>query len=325
MSAQNEIISEDIMSMIFDTVDIEIQGLKIMQNSLDRNLIDAIKIILNTKGKIITGGVGKSGHIAAKFSATLSSIGISSFFMHSTEASHGDLGAIGIDDTILLLSNSGNTAELSDMVYYAKRFGIPVISMTSNPDSMLSKNSDIAILLPDAQEASEIDAPTTSSTMMMVLGDAIAVTLQKITNFSASDYSIVHPGGKLGAKLKTVRDVMHLKDDVPKVLFNTPIDDVLQEITSKSLGCSCVVDNNNYIVGMVTDGDIRRHFHIDSKGKVAVDIMSKSPKTISPCTFVSTALKTMEDHKITSLVVTNDDKQVIGLLHLHDCIRIGLV
>ena len=316
----------NILDCIRDVIETEMHGITMMRNHIGDEFLQAIDILYNTTGKVITGGVGKSGHIAAKMASTFSSLGISSFFMHSNEASHGDLGAISVGDSIILLSNSGNTSELSDKVYYAQRLGVPIIAITSNLDSMLSKNATVTLSLPNNYtEASDLDAPTTSSTMMMVLGDAIAVTLQKITGFSKEDYGFVHPGGKLGAQLKIVKDVMHAGEECPIVSQNDNLNKVIEVINNKKLGCVCVVDQEHKVIGMITDGDLRRNFGLNPSTAQARDIMNHSPAVISHQSFLSAALKIMEDHKITSLIVVDENKRVVGMLHLHSCMQIGLI
>ena len=316
----------DILGAMRGVFDTEIHGLSLMYDHIGEEFIRAVELILNTKGKVITGGVGKSGHIAAKMAATLSSIGVPSFFIHSNEASHGDLGAISDNDCLILLSNSGNTAELSDIIYYTQRFGIPMIAITSNTESLLSKNATITLSLPPGyEEASNLDAPTTSSTMMMVLGDALSVTLQKITGFSQKDFGMVHPGGKLGAQLKTVTEFMHTGDDLPLVKANASIQEIVEIINRNKLGCTCVVDEDNKLVGIITDGDLRRSIGADMLALKASDIMTNNPQTIAQESFLSLGLKTMDDNRIMSLVVVDHDNIVVGILHLHSCIQAGVV
>ncbi|MGD9637874.1 MAG: SIS domain-containing protein [Alphaproteobacteria bacterium] len=299
----------------------EAKGIEKLSEKIDENFIKAVEIINKLEGKVIVTGIGKSGHIACKISATLASTGTPSFFVHPAEASHGDLGMISAKDVVLALSNSGETAELKDIVAYTKRFGIPLISITSKDKSTLSKNSDVTLVLPKADEACPLGlAPTTSTTMMMALGDALAVALLEKKGFSRDDFSVRHPGGKLGQSLLKVEDLMHKGDEMPNVNYNMPMPEALIVMTNKSFGCLCVLDDNQEIIGIITDGDLRRHMSKNMLELKAKDVMTKNPKTVKKELLAVEALRIMNQSKITSLFV-DEEKIPCGIIHIHDCLR----
>lgn len=312
-------------------IQIEADGLLQLKQSLDERFEQAISVIDEMKakkqGRLIISGMGKSGHIATKLAATMASTGTPAFFVHPGEASHGDLGMITENDIVMLLSNSGENAEMSDMIAYTRRFGITLIGMTSNPDSALAKHSDIVLLVPKAKEACSIGmAPTTSTTMMIALGDAVAITLLENSGMTKDDFKIFHPGGKLGQKLKTVADLMMKEDDLPLVSRQTKMDQVLLTMTEKNLGSAIVVDDNKSLIGIITDGDLKRHMNADLFSKTAADLMSKNPKTIDSSALAAEGLDIMLNHfknPITSLVVVDND-QVTGMLRIQECLQAGI-
>ena len=301
----------------------ESDGIVKLAKNLGSEFIDVINCLKLIKGRIIVCGVGKSGHIAKKVSATLSSTGSPSHFLHPTEASHGDLGIITPSDCIIIFSKSGESSEVNDILTQGKNLSIPIIAICSNPKSTLIKSSDYFIEIPKLPEAGNMGlAPTTSSTVMLSLGDAIALTLMETKKFSEEDFKKIHPGGKLGISLLKVRDIMHTKEDIPIVKIDSLMSDVLLVMSSKNFGCACVIDENFNLIGSITDGDLRRHISQNLLSLSAKDVMSHSPKTIEPSAFAIDAIKIMAG-SITSLFVV-EKNNVVGLLRLHDCIRAGL-
>ena len=285
---------------------------------------DAIALIQNAKGRVIVTGLGKSGHIGRKIAATFASTGTPSFFVHAAEASHGDLGMITADDVIMALSWSGETAELRNLITYSRRFRIRLIALTSDPASTLGKAADVVLALPKAPEACPNNlAPTTSSLMQLALGDAIAIALLEGRGFTAVDFSVLHPSGKLGAMLKFVRDLMHESASIPVKPLGTPMSDALVEMTSKGFGCVAIIDGRGGIAGIVTDGDLRRHMRPDLMTARVDDVMTRNPKTISPDLLASEALEILNSSKITALIVTRG-KTPVGIVHLHDILRAGV-
>ena len=307
-------------------IDKEIEALRIMENSLDENLSKALDLMQNCKGRVIVTGMGKSGHVGRKISATLASTGTPSFFVHPSEASHGDLGMLSQDDVVIAISNSGETKELSDILLYCKRFNIPLIAITKNPQSALGTNSDLVLKLPDDGEACPLGlAPTSSTTATMVMGDILAVDMMERKGFSETDYKQRHPGGKLGAILRKVSDLMHAGDEMPVVDEDTLMQDAILVMTSKMLGCVGIVNKAGELIGMITDGDLRRWMSPELMMKKVSTVMTKNPKTIRPEALAIEALKTMNTtgRGITNLFVV-DGKKPIGLIHIHDCLRAGV-
>lgn len=307
------------------TIDKEIEALRVMENELDENLSKTLDLLENTKGRVIVTGMGKSGHIARKIAATLASTGTPSFFVHPAEASHGDLGMLTDNDVILAISNGGESRELSDILVYSKRYGIPLIAMTKNPDSTLGKAGDILLKLPDYDEACPLGlAPTSSTTATLVLGDVLAVALMERKGFNRTDYKQRHPGGKLGAILQKVSDLMHKGDALPIVDEDTVMQEALLVMTSKMLGCVGVVDSLGNLTGIITDGDLRRWLSKDILNKKVSEVMTKNPKTIAPDVLAAEALRTMNTtgKGITQLFVLQEGKP-IGIIHIHDCLRVG--
>jgi len=299
--------------------------------SLNGDFSRAIDVILAVEGRIIVSGMGKSGLIGRKIAATLASTGTPALFLHPAEASHGDLGMVTRADALLMLSNSGETAELTDLITYAKRLAIPLIGVANNSDSRLLQASDVALLLPRAQEACPMGlAPTTSTTMMLALGDALAVALMERRGFSADQYRDFHPGGSLGKKLIRVSDIMHTGKDVPLVSEGTSMKDVLIAMTAAGQGFAGVVgivDSKGGLSGIITDGDLRRHMERGLLDRVARDVMSRNPKTVPPSMLAAEALATMYDKGIARLFVIepNDKKRKPqGIIFMYDCLRAGL-
>lgn len=307
------------------TIDKEIEALKTMENEFDASLTQALDLMQQTKGRVIVTGMGKSGHIARKIAATLASTGTPAFFVHPAEASHGDLGMFTKDDTILAISNGGESKELSDILVYCKRYGIPLIAMTKNPDSTLGKAGDILLKLPNNGEACPLGlAPTSSTTATLVLGDVLAVALMERKGFTRTDYKQRHPGGKLGAILQKVSDLMHKGDEMPLVGEQTSMQDALLTMTSKMLGCVGIVDKEGHLIGIITDGDLRRWLSSDVLSKTVSEVMTRNPKTITPDVLAVEALNVMNNtgKGITQLFVVQENKP-IGIIHIHDCLRAG--
>jgi arabinose-5-phosphate isomerase len=295
-----------------------------MQNGLGQPFAAAIELIRGARGRVVVSGMGKSGHVGHKIAATLASTGTPSFFVHPAEASHGDLGMITPDDVIMALSWSGEQPEMKNLITYAKRFRIPLIAITAESESTLAKAADIALTLPKAREACPHNlAPTTSSLMMLALGDALAIALLEGRGFTSVDFSVLHPGGKLGAMLKYARDLMHSGDAVPLKPMGTRMSDALVEMSSKGFGCVGIIDARGAIVGIVTDGDLRRHMRPDLMTALVDDVMTKNPKTISRDLLASEALEILNSSKITALIVT-DASRPVGIVHLHDILRAGV-
>ncbi len=301
-----------------------IEGLQALSSCLDKNFDSLIDEIIKHKGRIIVSGMGKSGHIARKIAATLSSTGTSAFFIHPGEASHGDLGMIQPDDMVLLLSNSGETAELKDIINYCKRFHIFLVVMVRKENSTLASAADICLLLPAIPEALEFDAPTTSTTMMLALGDAIALTLLDKKGFSRKDFQTFHPGGRLGASFFRVKDIMHVDYAIPMVQDDDTVATALDMMSQKKFGCTAVLDHNQKLVGIFTDGELRRSVAIpDLLSKKISEVMKINPLTITSNSLVVEALEIMNRKLITVLFVVDDDQHLKGLVHMHDCLKVG--
>jgi arabinose-5-phosphate isomerase len=298
-----------------------------LSRSLDGDFSRAIGLVLAARGRVIVSGMGKSGHVARKIAATLSSTGTPAYFVHPAEAAHGDMGAITRNDVLLLLSWGGETAELSALLTYAKRYRIPLIGIGAKPDSTLMKAADVRLLLPLAKEACPMGmAPTTSTTMMISLGDAIAMALMERKGFSPDQYRDFHPGGSLGRALVRVRDLMHRGDDVPVCGEDTPMAEALLTIASGRLGCVAVLDGKGALAGIVTDGDIRRHYDSGFAARRAGEVMTRDPQVTYPDLLAAEALAVMTERKITQLIVLDPEdaaRRPVGVLHIHDCLRAG--
>jgi len=299
-------------------------------STLNGDFSRALDLILAIKGRVIVSGMGKSGHIARKIAATLASTGTPSYFIHPAEASHGDLGMVTRTDALLMLSNSGETAELTDLITHAKRLSVPLIGIASKPDSALLLAADVALVLPKAREACPMGlAPTTSTTLMLALGDAIAVALMERRGFSADDYRDLHPAGALGRALIRVSDIMHGKDELPLTSPDAVMRDVLITMTTNKFGfagTAGIVDEKGALIGIITDGDLRRHMARELLDRKARDVMTKNPKTVGPNMLAAEALTFMNERapKVTSLFVVDAGKRPVGFLSIHDCLRAGL-
>ncbi|RKR03726.1 KpsF/GutQ family sugar-phosphate isomerase [Maricaulis maris] len=305
----------------------EREGMVALEQSISTNFAETVMRLRGLEGRLICAGVGKSGHVARKIAATLASTGTPAYYVHPTEASHGDLGMIGASDAVLALSKSGETKELGDLIAYCRRFGVPLIAMTAQPDSTLGRAGDYLLAIPAAPEAcGETRAPTTSTTLMMALGDALAVALLEARGFTASDFKTFHPGGALGAALASVGDIMHAGEAVPLIGEDAPMSDVLIEMTTKSFGCAGIVDGEGRLAGIITDGDLRRHMGASLVDKRAADVMTSNPRTGSAGMLAADALRLMTagQPKIIQLFIVDGDKRPVGILHLHDLLRVGL-
>jgi arabinose-5-phosphate isomerase len=310
------------------TLDAEASGVvalaAAMQAELGEAFAAAVDLIREAKGRVIITGLGKSGHIGRKIAATFASTGTPAFFVHAAEASHGDLGMITADDVILALSWSGEQAEMKNLLTYAARFRISLIAMTADATSTLGKAADVTLALPRAREACPHNlAPSTSSLMLLALGDALAIALLEGRGFTSVDFSVLHPGGKLGALLKYARDLMHSGDAVPVKPLGTLMSDALVEMTSKGFGCVGIVDQDGLLVGIVTDGDLRRHMRADLMTAQVDEIMTRNPKTIPADILAGEALDMLNTAKITAVIVA-DGRKPIGIVHLHDLLRAGV-
>ncbi len=308
----------------------EAAALSALAAGLGDSFDQAIEVISAAEGRVIVTGMGKSGHVGSKIAATLASTGTPAFFVHPAEASHGDMGMIVRGDVVLALSNSGESKELLDVIEYTRRFAIPLISITSGALSTLGTKADVTLLLPACPEACPNGlAPTTSTTMSLALGDALAITLLERKGFTAKDFKVYHPGGKLGQQLMRVSEIMHMGDKVPVASENISIREAVDIISQKSLGCIALVDANGTLSGLITDGDLRRHLLDEAIAqKTAKDIMSRTPKTAAPDMLVAEAMAVMNDlknqfRKITTLIVVDQAQKPVGVLHLHDCLRAG--
>ncbi len=299
-------------------IDTEIKSLVLMKKKMSGSFDRAIKLLYQTKGKIVVSGIGKSGHIASKISSTLSSIGSPSFYLHPSEANHGDLGMITKGDTVILISNSGETQELSTIILHCKKLKVPIISITSELDSTLARKSEVVLSIPSGVEACPLElAPTSSTTCTLVLGDAIAVTLLKKRNFTSKDFLELHPGGKLGKMLQKVCDVMKRKEEIPLVNQDQKMSEAILVMTSKGQGCVGVTSKKGILKGIITDGDLRRNMSKDLLSKKVTDIMTVKPKTLKPETSVTEAINLMNSQSITNYFITKN-KYPVGIIHLHD-------
>jgi arabinose-5-phosphate isomerase len=299
-----------------------------LAQSLDTNFSRAVDVILACKGRVIVSGMGKSGHVARKIAATLASTGTPAHFVHPAEASHGDLGAVTRADALVILSNSGETAELSDLITFAKRFSVPLIGVAARDDSALLRAADVGLLLPRAKEACPMGlAPTTSTTLMLVLGDALAIALMERRGFTPDQYRELHPGGSLGKSLIRVGDIMHKGEELPLVGEKTKLRDALQVMTEKRFGCVGITDGKGRLVGIFTDGDLRRSVERMTPDPKIVELMTRFPKHVAPSDLAAQALAIMNRHNINVLFAidpSDRSRKPVGILHLHDCLRAGL-
>jgi arabinose-5-phosphate isomerase len=303
---------------------LEADGIEALSRSLDAAFAETLAILARVSGRVIVTGMGKSGHVANKIAATLASTGTPAMFVHPAEASHGDLGMIADGDAVIAFSNSGETPELADIITYCKRFRIPLIAITGRPNSSLAQAADVTLLLPDSPEACPMGlAPTTSTTVMLALGDALAVAMLERKGFSADDFHVLHPGGKLGRRLLRVANIMHTGEAVPLARADTPMTEALIVMTAKSFGCVGIVGDDERLIGIITDGDLRRHMTDDLLRLRAEQVMTWHPKAIRPDALASEALGFMNARSITTLFVV-DDGRPVGIMHVHDCLRAGV-
>jgi arabinose-5-phosphate isomerase len=295
-----------------------------IRDGLGRSFVAAVELMRDARGRVIVTGMGKSGHVGRKIAATFASTGTPAFFVHPGEASHGDLGMITADDVIVALSWSGETAELKDLTDYSRRFRIGLIAVTAKADSALAHAADVALVIPQAREACPHNlAPTTSTLMQHALGDALAIALLESRGFTALDFRVFHPGGRLGALLKFVRDIMHTGNEIPLAHLGTPMSEAIAEMTAKTFGCVGIIDATGALAGIITDGDLRRHMSPDLLNRNVEEIMTPRPTTVRPDQLVSEALELLNTSKKTQLIVVEDDKPV-GVVHFHDLLRAGV-
>ena len=304
----------------------EAEALVSLANEIDGNFSEAVELLSKTTGRVIVSGIGKSGHIGRKIAATLASTGKPAHFVHPAEASHGDLGMMAVNDSALVLSNSGETAELTDIIAYTRRFGIPLVGIAGNRKSILIRQADVGIVLPEACEAGEIRLiPTVSTTMMLAVGDAIAVSLMEHRSFTPEMFREFHPGGRLGARLSTVRDLMHTGKTMPLISGEMEMSEALIEMSQKGFGVVGVCCADGKLEGIITDGDLRRHMD-DLLGKRACEVMTNNPVTIAAGDLAANAVGLMNEKMVTCLFVVDSQEtgRVSGILHIHDCLRAGV-
>jgi arabinose-5-phosphate isomerase len=320
--------SEEIINKGRKVVQIESEAVLQLLERINENFSKAVELIYNSKGRVVFTGMGKSGLIARKIVATLNSTGTASIFMHPTDALHGDLGMVRKDDIVILISKSGKTEELINLIPMFKRIGVPIIGMLGELNSKIAKDCDIVLDISVKEEACPYDlAPTSSTTVSLVMGDALAIALLEMKGFTANDFAMLHPGGSLGKRLSLkISEIMYAGKDVPIVSENANLKDAILEITSKRLGTTCVVNENGVLTGIITDGDLRRLLEKtdEIKNLKAIDVMTKNPKTITKDLLASFALQLMEKYNITSLIVIDSQKKPEGMVHLHDLVKLGL-
>lgn len=319
---------DNLVALGRQALSIEIDGLKAQLPRLGADFARACRLCLDCKGRVVVTGMGKSGHVARKLAATLASTGTPAFFMHPGEASHGDVGMITRVDVLLALSNSGETAEILTILPAIKRLGVPLIALSGSPDSTLAKMANVHVNIAVPAEACPLNlAPTASTTAALAVGDAIAVALLKARGFTEEDFARSHPAGSLGRKLVLVQEVMRTGEHVPAVKSQTTLADGLMEVTRKGLGMTAIVDDAMHVLGVFTDGDLRRaldraaNLHTTSMG----DVMSRHAKTVTPGTLAIEAVNLMESHRITSLIVVDADNRIVGALNVHDLLRAGVI
>ncbi len=319
---------EALIKSACQVIDREIYGLEVLKKNFSDAFVQAVEKMMQIKGRIIVSGMGKSGHIGQKIAATLASTGTPAFFVHPGEASHGDLGMLTKDDLLLAISNSGESKEMADIISYSRRFGIPMIAITSVMESSMARAADLTLLIPDKKTAPEACplglAPTTSTTTTLAVGDALAVALIEQKGFSVEEFHDRHPGGKLGNVLLRGRDVMVKGEEMPLVMANTPMSEALVVMTAKSWGCLGVLNEDGELIGMITDGDLRRHMGNDLINKTAFDIMTKNPKTVVGDMLCVEVLRLMNEKKITNLFVVDGDMKPMGLLTMHLLLQVGV-
>jgi len=308
-------------------LDTEAEALHALSASMGDAVIRAVETLADVTGRVIVSGMGKSGHVARKIAATLASTGTPAMFVHPAEASHGDLGMILRGDAVLALSNSGETPELADLIAHTRRFALPLVAITGRPGSTLARAADVALVLPAVPEACPMGlAPTTSTTMQLALGDAIAVALLTRRGFSENDFRVFHPGGKLGAQLVRVRDLMHAGAELPLAPTTMPMDRAIIAMTEKRFGCLGITDPEGRLAGIVTDGDLRRALDAPAPlmTRMAGEVMTRAPRAVAPDTLAAEALRLMNERSITVLFVVDDRGAPVGILHIHDLLRVGV-
>jgi arabinose-5-phosphate isomerase len=318
--------SPDDLGVASRVLRLEADGIRALAHSLGDSFVRAIDLLSGRTGRIVVTGMGKSGHIGRKIAATLASTGSPALFVHPAEASHGDLGMVAAGDAVLALSNSGGTPELADIIAHTRRFRIPLVAITAGIGSALADAADVTLLLPRADEACPLGlAPTTSTTMTLALGDAIAIALLERQGFSMSDFKTLHPGGQLGRRLLKIADIMHTGDRLPLAGPDSPMSDAILVMTKKSFGCIGIVDAEGRLMGIITDGDLRRHMSSGLLQQRAADVMTPHPKTIRPQQLAEEALAmmNMSERPFTALFVAEDERP-IGIVHIHDCLRAGV-
>ena len=324
MTARKSKPAKDLLETAKRVLRLETEGLMALSDSLDETFTETLCLLSAMQGRAVVTGMGKSGHIAHKIAATMASTGTPAFFVHPGEASHGDLGMITSGDVVIALSFSGETAELADLVAYTKRFDIPLVGITGSGASALAEAASVALVLPDLNEACPMGlAPTTSTTAMLALGDALAVAMLERKGFSPDDFQIFHPGGKLGDQLKKVADVMHTGDELPLVPDNMLMSEAILIMTARSYGCLGVVEGNGALQGIITDGDLRRHMSPELMTRLTGQVMTTGSTSIRPEALVNEALRTMNTKFITTLFVVQNERP-IGIIHIHDCLRAGV-
>jgi arabinose-5-phosphate isomerase len=312
-------LTKEIISKGKKAIKVQIEGIKKLEKSLNTDFYKAVELLLSLKGKLIVSGVGKSGHIANKIAATFTSTGIVSIFLHPVEASHGDLGIIEKKDIVILISNSGEASELNDIINYCKKNGIKIVCITSGNNSSLSKNSDIKIIIPKHKESDPLGiAPTTSSTLALIAGDALCSTTLSYRNFDRQSFKNFHPGGKIGKNLKTLKEIMNT--DIPLVPQKSKVLEAIIIMTKKKYGCAIIVDSKKNIKGVVTDGDLRRSIKPDLLNDDVSNIMRNNPILVNSNTLVSSAINIMNKNSITSLIIS-ENKKAIGIVNLKDCLN----
>src|ERR1035437_3235673 len=319
---------EQIIEKGKEVVSIEAEAINGLLNSINNDFALAVETILECKGRVVLTGMGKSGLIARKIVATLNSTGTAAIYLHPTDALHGDLGMVRKEDVVIIISKSGNTEEILNLIPMLKRLNVKLIAMSAEVDSRLAKSCDIFLSIDVKEEACPYDlAPTSSTTATLVLGDAISVVLLQLRGFTVNDFAYLHPGGSLGKRLSLeIKEIMIQGDLIPIVKESASIKDSILEITTKRLGTTCVVNETGYLTGIITDGDLRRLLErtLDIKDLHASDIMTKNPKVMKPHYLASFALQQMENFKITALIITDDENRPVGIVHLHDLINLGL-
>lgn len=320
-------VDSDDLNVARSVLRTEAAGLHALAAALTEGFARAVDLLAAAAGRVVVSGMGKSGLVARKVAATLASTGTPALFVHPAEASHGDLGMVVEGDAVLALSNSGETAELADLVAHSRRFGLPLVAITARLDSTLARASDVALTLPAAVEACPMGlAPTTSTTMQMALGDALAVALLRRRGFTAADFHQIHPGGRLGSRLRRVRDLMHQGEALPLAAPGTPMDRALLLMTEKRFGCLGIADLDGRLIGIVTDGDLRRAMGPDLLTRRVSEVMTTAPRTIGPDALAGEALHVMNarERPITALFVVDSGTRPLGILHIHDLLRAGV-